>query len=179
MLIIRFLRVGKKHQPSFKIVVVDKKRAPTSGKFVEEVGFYNPLTKEKVIRKERIEYWLSQGVGISNSVYNLLIKEGVLEGPKIPVHKKKKKSKEVEGEKKVEEVSKEQPQETTGQVQVAEEKQPEKKAPEKTPEETKEQAPNQNKFGSGQAQTPEEQPQKPEEQSKEDQKEQEEQEQAK
>jgi small subunit ribosomal protein S16 len=174
MLIIRFLRVGKKHQPSFKIVVVDKKRAPTSGKFVEEVGFYNPLTKEKVIRKERIEYWLSQGVGISNSVYNLLIKEGVLEGPKIPVHKKKKKSKEVEGEKKVEEVSKEQPQETTGQVQVAEEKQPEK-----TPEETKEQAPNQNKFGSGQAQTPEEQPQKPEEQSKEDQKEQEEQEQAK
>jgi ribosomal protein S16 len=45
MLVIRFLRVGKKNQPSFKIVVVDKRRSSKSGSFLEEVGFYNPLTK--------------------------------------------------------------------------------------------------------------------------------------
>ena len=52
MLVIRFFRVGKKNQPSFKIVVTDKKHPPKGGRFLEEVGFYNPLTKEKVLRKD-------------------------------------------------------------------------------------------------------------------------------
>ena len=39
MLTIRFLRVGKKNQPAFKIVVVEKGNAPQAGRFVEEVGF--------------------------------------------------------------------------------------------------------------------------------------------
>ena len=98
MLTIRFLRQGKKHQPFFKIVVVDKKRSSKSGKFVEEVGFYNPLTKERRLKKERILYWLSQGVTTSDSVHNLLVKEGIIKGKKIPVHSKKK-EKEESGEK--------------------------------------------------------------------------------
>ncbi|MBZ9578596.1 30S ribosomal protein S16 [Patescibacteria group bacterium] len=102
MLVIRFLRVGKKNQPSFKIVVTDKRRPPRSGRFVEEVGFYNPLTKEKVLKKERIKYWISVGAKPSNTVYNLLVKEKILEGKKIPVHKKAKKlKKEAEEEKPV------------------------------------------------------------------------------
>ena len=91
MLVIRFFRVGKKKQPSFKIVVTDKRNPPSGGRFVEEVGFLNPFTKEKNLKAERIKYWISKGAKPSDSVYNLLIKEKVLEGKKIPVHKKKKK----------------------------------------------------------------------------------------
>ena len=47
MLAIRFLRVGRRHHPSYRIVVVDKKRGPKSGKFIEQLGFSNPLTKER------------------------------------------------------------------------------------------------------------------------------------
>jgi small subunit ribosomal protein S16 len=92
MLIIRLFRVGKKNQPSFKIVVTDKRKPPRAGRFVEEVGFYNPLTKEKVLKGERIKYWLSVGAEPSSTVHNLLIKEKIIESKKTPVHKKSKKT---------------------------------------------------------------------------------------
>jgi small subunit ribosomal protein S16 len=79
MLVIRLLRVGKKNQPSFKIVVTDKRNPPRGGRFVEEVGFYNPLTKEKVLRKERIKYWISVGAKVSERIKKLLVSEKVLE----------------------------------------------------------------------------------------------------
>ena len=91
MLVIRLLRKGKKHQPTFKIVVTDKENSSTGGRFVEEVGFYNPNTKEKSLKKERIQYWLSQGVKPSDTIYNMLVSEKVIEGNKIDVHKKSKK----------------------------------------------------------------------------------------
>ena len=90
MLVIRLFRVGKKNQPSFKVVVTDKRSKPRAGRFVEEVGFYNPLTKEKVLRGERIKYWLSVGAKPSPTVFNLLISEKIIEGKKISVHKKPK-----------------------------------------------------------------------------------------
>jgi len=93
MLVIRLFRVGKKNQPSFKVVVTDKRRPPRAGRFVEEVGFYNPLTKEKILRGERIKYWLSVGAKPSDTVYNLLIKEKIIEGKKILANKKTKKEK--------------------------------------------------------------------------------------
>jgi len=91
MLVIRLFRIGKKNQPAFKIVVTEKKNPPRGGRFVEEVGTYNPLTKEKALKKERVQYWLSQGVQPSDTVHNLLVKESILESKKIPVHKKSKK----------------------------------------------------------------------------------------
>jgi len=94
MLVIRFFRVGKKNQPSFKIVVTDKRRPTKAGRFVEEIGFWNPITKEKVLKKERILYWLSVGAQPSPSIYNLLISEKMIEGKKIPKQKKKKIKKE-------------------------------------------------------------------------------------
>jgi small subunit ribosomal protein S16 len=93
MLVIRFLRVGKRNQPAFKIVVCEKKTAPKSGKFIEQVGFYNPLTRERILKRERIKYWLSVGAKPSPRVHNLLIEEKILEGKKIPVHKKPKEKK--------------------------------------------------------------------------------------
>lgn len=94
MLIIRFFRTGKKNQPAFKIVVTDRRKPPRAGRFVEEVGFYNPLTKEKVLKSERIKYWLSVGAKPSDTVFNLLVSENIVEGKKMPVHKKAKKKKE-------------------------------------------------------------------------------------
>ncbi len=91
MLVIRLLRFSKKNQPSFKIVVTDKRKPPCAGRFVEEVGFYNPLTKEKSLKADRIKYWISQGVKPSDTVHNLLIKEKIIEGAKVPIHIGKKK----------------------------------------------------------------------------------------
>jgi len=97
MLVFRLFRVGKNNQPSYKIVVTDKKNPSKGGRFVEQVGAYNPVTKEKVLNKERIQYWLKQGVQPSPTTYNLFIKEGILEGKKIPSHKKSKKPVEAQG----------------------------------------------------------------------------------
>lgn len=94
MLTIRLFRIGKKHQPFFRIVVADKKNSCQAGKFLEIVGFYNPLTKEKNLKLERIKYWLSVGAKPSSTVQNLLLKNGILKGKKIPKHKKSKKTKE-------------------------------------------------------------------------------------
>ena len=110
MLVIRLLRTGKKNQPSFKIVVVEKTKSSTSGSFVEQVGFYNPLTKEKVLKQDRIKYWISVGAQPLATVHNLLVKEKVIEGKKVDVHNKAKvKEGEAPAEEKKEEAVSEAP----------------------------------------------------------------------
>lgn len=93
MLVIRLLRIGKKNQPSFKIVVTDKRKSPRAGRFVEVLGFHNPLTKKRDIKKDRVAYWLKVGAQPSDSVRNLLIEDKLIEGKKIAVNKKSKKEK--------------------------------------------------------------------------------------
>jgi small subunit ribosomal protein S16 len=82
MLTIRLLRTGKKNQPSYKIVVADKKNPPKGGKFVEEVGFFNPKTKERIFKKERITYWLGVGAQASDTIHNMLVNEKIINEPK-------------------------------------------------------------------------------------------------
>ena len=91
MLAIRLFRVGRKNQPSFKIVVTDRRKPPRAGRFVEEGGSWNPSTKEKAFKVERVKYWLSVGAKPSDTIFNLLVSEKIVEGKKIPVHKKSKK----------------------------------------------------------------------------------------
>lgn len=91
MLVIRLFRVGKKNQPSYKIVVTEKSKASRRGRFVEEVGFYNPLTKEKNLKSERIKYWISQGAKPSDTLHNMFVSGKIIEGKKINVYKKSKK----------------------------------------------------------------------------------------
>ena len=102
MLTIRLLRKGKKNQPSFRIVVVDKKKSVKAGLYTEDIGFLNPLTKERKINTERAKYWLSVGAKPSSTVYNLFVNEKIIEGKKIPVHKKSKKQEEAKEVKKEE-----------------------------------------------------------------------------
>ena len=90
MLKIRLQRVGRKNFPSFRVVLVEHKR-PVKGKFLELLGFYNPLLKQKGLKKDRINYWLSQGVTVSQTIHNLLAQEGVISDKKIKAWCPKKK----------------------------------------------------------------------------------------
>lgn len=96
MLVIRLFRVGKKNQPIFKIVVTEKSRSSRAGRFVEEVGFYNPLTKEKILKSERIKYWIGVGAIASDTIHNFLISEKVIEGAKRKIAIKKSKKEKPE-----------------------------------------------------------------------------------
>ena len=70
---IRLKRFGSKNQPQWRIVVSDAKM-PRDGRFIEEIGSYNPLPiSEKVeVKKERLDYWLKQGAQLSSSLKTLL-----------------------------------------------------------------------------------------------------------
>jgi small subunit ribosomal protein S16 len=102
MLAIRLFRIGKKKQPSYKIVVTDKQNPPQGGQFIEQVGFYNPLTNEKTLKEDRIKYWLSVGAQTSDTVHNMLITEKIIEGEKrkrrIVIKEIKEKPEEVKAE---------------------------------------------------------------------------------
>lgn len=90
MLKIRLNRVGKKNKASFRVTVADSRRAP-GGKFIEILGHYDPLTKEKSFNGERITYWMSKGAQASPTVHNFLVDAGIVKGEKIKVWKAKKK----------------------------------------------------------------------------------------
>ena len=98
MLAIKFARRGKKHQPIFRLIVLDKRKDPF-GDFLENLGYYNPRTKEAKLKKERIRYWISKGAQPTDSVHNFLINQGVIKGKKRNVlkrHRKEEKEKEKE-----------------------------------------------------------------------------------
>ncbi len=102
MLKIRLQRIGRKNDPSFRAVVTDSKNGPQSGKFLEIVGTYNPKTKEKSFKGDRIKYWTSKGALVSGTVHNFLVKEGVIKGKTVNVLSKKSptvKRKELKGKK--------------------------------------------------------------------------------
>lgn len=81
MLTIRFARVGKKNKPQFKIMLQEHAIAP-GGKHVEVLGSYDPHKKLAVLKEERIKYWISQGVQLSDTVHNLFVSKGILTSEK-------------------------------------------------------------------------------------------------
>jgi len=76
---IRLTRIGKKKQPTYRVVVADE-RAPRNGRFVEEIGSYNPITNpvEIKIDEEKAKKWLSCGAQPTQTVKSLLKKSGIL-----------------------------------------------------------------------------------------------------
>ncbi|HFC12770.1 MAG TPA: 30S ribosomal protein S16 [Anaerolineae bacterium] len=79
MLRIRLARRGKKRQPSYRVVVADSK-SPRDGKYVEQIGRYDPMTNPSTfsIKEGRALYWLSVGAQPSDAVRRLLDKSGVI-----------------------------------------------------------------------------------------------------
>ena len=85
MLKIRMSRGGAKKRPFYKIVIADSRR-PRDGKFIEKVGFFNPLLpkdkKERLnLDTDRIKYWLSQGAQPSDRVARFLGQENIIPMP--------------------------------------------------------------------------------------------------
>ncbi len=76
---IRLKRMGAKKSPFYRVVVADS-RAPRDGRFVEEIGIYNPLTNpaQIQIKEDRALYWLQVGAQPSDTARSLLSKIGVM-----------------------------------------------------------------------------------------------------
>ena len=91
MLVIRLTRIGKKNQPSFRVVLTEKTN-PVRGKFQEILGSYNPRLKTKSLKVERIKYWLSKGAQPSDTMHNLLVNEKILDAKKVKAWTPKKKT---------------------------------------------------------------------------------------
>ena len=91
MLKIRLQRVGKIGKAYFRIVVVEHARK-VKGKYLELLGSYDPHKKILLAKKERIDYWMKNGVKATPTLHNLLINHKVREGEKVQSWKPKKKS---------------------------------------------------------------------------------------
>ena len=90
MLKIRLARVGKKKQPSYRVVIADA-RAPRDGKYVEIVGTYNPLTEPDtfVIDEDKVRGWLAKGAQPTMRMHKLLARQGLMAAPTFPPPKPK------------------------------------------------------------------------------------------
>lgn len=86
---IRFQRIGRKNDPAFRVAVLEKERAAKAGGIVARVGSYNPKTKAIALDKDCVKEWLAKGAQPSDTVRNLLISQGVIEGKKVNVLPKK------------------------------------------------------------------------------------------
>ncbi len=86
---IRFQRIGRKNDPAFRMLVLEKTSSPKAGTYVELVGTYNPKTKAFTANGEAIKGWIAKGAQVSPSLKNLLISKGVLDGAKTQVISKK------------------------------------------------------------------------------------------
>ncbi len=131
MLVIRLSRVGKKNQPEYRLIINEKHKDPW-GDVLEYLGYYNPRTEPPTItlKVERIKYWLTQGAQVSDTVRNILIDQGIMEGKKAKpkgVRKKKKDEKQAEDS-----------QEKEGDPGLSEIKSKEDKKPAEDKEENKE-----------------------------------------
>ena len=172
MLKLRLSMGGTKKRPVYKIVVADS-RFPRDGRFIEKLGFFNPLMpkekKERVgLQSERIKYWLSQGAKPTTRVARLLGENNLMEMPKpgnnpnkaIPKKDRKKDASEAPKEEKKADAPKEEkkaeaPKEEKKVDAPKEEKKAEKKA-EAPKEEKKAEAPKAEKK----AETPKEEKKK-------------------
>jgi len=90
MLRLRLQRRGKKNYATYRVVVADQ-RAPVKGRFVADVGSYNPHTNAFAVNTDKVSEWIAKGVQPSNTVHNLLITNGIIKGDKVTSWKPKKK----------------------------------------------------------------------------------------
>lgn len=97
MLKIRLQRVGRVHEPSFRLVLTDSKNATRSGRFKEVLGSYDPRKTTDALNAERIKYWLSQGAKPTDTVHNLLVRHKIINAEKINVSAKSKKPPQASG----------------------------------------------------------------------------------
>ena len=91
MLMIRLQRVGRIHEPTFRVVLVDSKRGPKSGQFLEVLGNHDTrkAKNNSHMETERIKFWISKGAQLSDTMKNLLITKKIITGKKVNALPKK------------------------------------------------------------------------------------------
>lgn len=79
MVKIRLKRMGTTKRPVYRLVVADS-RSPRDGRFIEEIGFYDPLPNPAVVRidEEKVKVWMRRGARPSDTARDLLVREGIL-----------------------------------------------------------------------------------------------------
>lgn len=78
----RLQRIGRKNDPSYRVIVTDSRNAAKRGKSVDLLGSYQPKLGTFQIDGEKAKKWMSQGVQVSDTLYNLLISNKIIEGKK-------------------------------------------------------------------------------------------------
>lgn len=98
---IRLQRTGRKHEPTFRVVLTDSKNGPKSGKYLKNLGWYDTRLKNdasKQLDTEAVKHWMSKGAKLSLTLHNFLVGQKVIEGKKLnalprktPIKKEEKK----------------------------------------------------------------------------------------
>lgn len=129
MLIIRLQRVGRVHEPTFRIVLTDSKNSTKSGRYLEVLGSYDTRAKGICnVDAQKVKHWISKGVQLSGTVKNFLIEQKIITGKKVNVLPKKTVPKKEEVKEEVKPAEK---------AEVKEEKPAEEAKPEAPKEEVK------------------------------------------
>jgi len=89
MLMIRLQRTGRKHEPTFRVVLTDSHNSTKSGRFLEVLGSHDARKGDPILNAERILFWIGKGAQASGTVHNLLITKGIITGKKVNVLPKK------------------------------------------------------------------------------------------
>lgn len=92
MLIIRLQRTGRKHEPTYRVVLTDSKNGPRSGKYLKNLGWYDTRLKNDATKQLdviAIKKYISNGAKLSLTLHNFLISQKVIEGKKINALPKK------------------------------------------------------------------------------------------
>ena len=92
MLMIRLQRTGRKHEPTFRVVLTDSKNGPKSGKYLKNLGWYDTRLKndaKKQLDTEAIKQWMTKGAKLSLTLHNFLVGQKIIEGKKLNALPKK------------------------------------------------------------------------------------------
>ncbi len=89
MLMIRLQRIGRKNDPAFRVLVLEKTASPKAGTYTDLLGTYNPKTKAFTMAEDRLKEWIKKGAQVSPSLNNILVAKGIIEGKKVQVISKK------------------------------------------------------------------------------------------
>ncbi len=90
MLKIRLQRVGRVHEPTFRIVVTDARNSTKSGRALEVLGSHDPRDKSKtILNVERVKHWVSVGAQPTITMHNMLVSKKIIEGKKLNALPKK------------------------------------------------------------------------------------------
>ncbi len=78
----RLQRVGRKNNPAYRVVVVDKRTSTKSNKIVDLIGNYNPKLGQINLDGDKAKQWLAQGVQASDTVHNMLVSKKIIDAKK-------------------------------------------------------------------------------------------------